>query len=367
VFTHERTERSGLCSSDQLGAFITTLPSGTSLNDTSIFTSGLRFDSPSFPSDTGSIGGDNSDYPTTTSTASGELGSGIAEDITDPYGGDYTQGETDEEIAEEEIAEEEAFEEAIDVEIHEIEAEAEAQEEADEEAADGYVSDWKVRHSGRGLSKRRWDDITGSVIDGVGAGSAKAADGQYEDEIGRGYGDEVGGGFGDTIDEGLGDEIGGGFGDAVDGGYGEEIGGVYDDAGGEVGGGLGDIYDEEPTTGSDSTSGSSAGVVTYSAPITYAVPKTGYYCVGERLSYIRHSFNADQTGIVPVTLVNSRAEGSDMALARRQATHAEYAGSVLFRNVFDGELPAVEYPKINVSFFHSDLQCLLTNESSTSL
>lgn len=45
-----------------------------------------------------------------------------------------------------------------------------------------------------------------------------------------------------------------------------------------------------------------------------------------------------------MTLVNSRSD-----IAERQATHAEYSGMVLFRNVFDGELPAVEYPKINVS------------------
>lgn len=50
-------------------------------------------------------------------------------------------------------------------------------------------------------------------------------------------------------------------------------------------------------------------------------------------------------GIVPVTLVNSRR-----ALEERQsATHAEYSGMVEFHNVFEGELPAVEYPKINVS------------------
>ncbi|ODN97486.1 major facilitator protein [Cryptococcus wingfieldii CBS 7118] len=63
----------------------------------------------------------------------------------------------------------------------------------------------------------------------------------------------------------------------------------------------------------------------YTSPITYAVPKTGYYCVG----------------IVPVTLVNSKRD-----LTKREATHAEYSGVVLFRNTFEGELPAVEYPKI---------------------
>jgi hypothetical protein len=31
------------------------------------------------------------------------------------------------------------------------------------------------------------------------------------------------------------------------------------------------------------------------------------------------------------------------------AEHASYSGTVIFRNVFVGELPAAEYPKINVS------------------
>ncbi|XAO22907.1 hypothetical protein I312_101682 [Cryptococcus bacillisporus CA1280] len=75
-----------------------------------------------------------------------------------------------------------------------------------------------------------------------------------------------------------------------------------------------------------STSTDQVSVPVYSGPITYAVPKTGYYCVG----------------IVPVTLVNSRDD-----VQERRATHAEYSGMVLFRNNFAGELPAVEYPKIH--------------------
>ncbi|UOH80485.1 hypothetical protein LQV05_003139 [Cryptococcus neoformans] len=83
------------------------------------------------------------------------------------------------------------------------------------------------------------------------------------------------------------------------------------------------------TADSDSTSTAPVSVPIFSAPITYAVPKTGYYCVG----------------IVPVTLVNSRDD-----VRERQATHAEYSGMVLFRNNFVGELPAVEYPKIHFYF-----------------
>lgn len=46
-----------------------------------------------------------------------------------------------------------------------------------------------------------------------------------------------------------------------------------------------------------------------------------------------------------MTLVNSRED----IPTPRQATHAEYSGLVFFRNTFVGELPAVEYPKIDVS------------------
>ena len=58
-----------------------------------------------------------------------------------------------------------------------------------------------------------------------------------------------------------------------------------------------------------------------------------------------------RTGVVPVTLVNSKKrsiERSDF-LPRQEATHASYSGSVLFKNTFEGQLPAAEYPKIGVS------------------
>jgi hypothetical protein len=69
----------------------------------------------------------------------------------------------------------------------------------------------------------------------------------------------------------------------------------------------------------------------------------------------RAMFDLVLSGVVPVTLVNSKKRESSPALIERQSTtHAEYSGSVLFRNQFVGELPAAEYPKIGVrllSFF----------------
>jgi hypothetical protein len=58
-------------------------------------------------------------------------------------------------------------------------------------------------------------------------------------------------------------------------------------------------------------------------PYRYQVAKTGYYCVGA----------------VPLTL--------DAGSATRNST--AYTGVVDFVNVFDGHLPAAEYPKVGVS------------------
>jgi len=44
--------RSGLCTSQQLGGFITSLPADVHLNSTSIYTTPLKFDPSSFPSET---------------------------------------------------------------------------------------------------------------------------------------------------------------------------------------------------------------------------------------------------------------------------------------------------------------------------
>ena len=49
---------------------------------------------------------------------------------------------------------------------------------------------------------------------------------------------------------------------------------------------------------------------------------------------------------MPVTVLQT----SSSALQERQSTdiHPSYKGTVLFRNVFDGELAATDYPKVNV-------------------
>ena len=47
-------------------------------------------------------------------------------------------------------------------------------------------------------------------------------------------------------------------------------------------------------------------------------------------------------------------------MQERQSTdiHPSYKGTVLFRNVFDGELPATDYPKVNVCGHCVRLPCI---------
>lgn len=70
------------------------------------------------------------------------------------------------------------------------------------------------------------------------------------------------------------------------------------------------------------------------------------------------------TAIVPVTVMTPTA-------ARQAPTdvpfHPTYNGAVLFRNTFDGELPAGDYPKVNVSSpFHLHKHTCRYTASSTS-
>jgi hypothetical protein len=85
----------------------------------------------------------------------------------------------------------------------------------------------------------------------------------------------------------------------------------------------------------------------YDKPIHYAVPKLGYYCVGESQSDSR----ALTAGVVPVTLRGETRRELAQVESRQAdgATHATFSGSILFRNQFKGELAAAEYPKIGVS------------------
>ncbi|PPQ63791.1 hypothetical protein CVT24_004333 [Panaeolus cyanescens] len=69
----------------------------------------------------------------------------------------------------------------------------------------------------------------------------------------------------------------------------------------------------------------SSGVLSYTSPIHYPVPKTGFYCVAA----------------IPVTVESTtKRADSDVPF------HPSYRGTILFKNTFDGELSASDYPKI---------------------
>lgn len=93
-------------------------------------------------------------------------------------------------------------------------------------------------------------------------------------------------------------------------------------------------------------------ILYYNEPIQYIVRKTGYYCVGTPLCLLLVFLllMSCATAIVPVTVISS---SQNRDIVPRQAPtdvpfHPSYHGSVLFKNKFNGRLPAAEYPKVNV-------------------
>ncbi|KIM70203.1 hypothetical protein SCLCIDRAFT_12757 [Scleroderma citrinum Foug A] len=77
---------------------------------------------------------------------------------------------------------------------------------------------------------------------------------------------------------------------------------------------------------------SPTGVLSYTSAIQYQVRKTGYYCVA----------------IVPVTVISPTTRQTSTDLV---PFHPTYNGVVLFKNTFDGQLPAADYPKVNFYLF----------------
>jgi hypothetical protein len=61
------------------------------------------------------------------------------------------------------------------------------------------------------------------------------------------------------------------------------------------------------------------------------------------------------TAIVPVTVLSSRRAPTDVPF------HPKYHGTVLFKNAFNGMLPATDYPKVNVRAFRSGDRLHRTN------
>jgi hypothetical protein len=103
------------------------------------------------------------------------------------------------------------------------------------------------------------------------------------------------------------------------------------------------VADSFPLEYRDHLNPSPSGVYTYTQPIQYIVRKTGYYCVGKLLFIDSIPFpHICITAIVPVTVQPKRAS-TDVPF------HPSYSGVVLFKNTFNGQLPATDYPKVTVS------------------
>ncbi|KAJ9094999.1 hypothetical protein QFC21_005792 [Naganishia friedmannii] len=363
--------RSGLCSKTDLGSFITTLPQGKQLEDTSIFTSGLRFASgsgselPTWSDDVEEAEPVYDKVTSTTSTSSTATRTGTktfkatatATAGSDPYDNadlpKDVEAELEAELEEalEEELEAEIFEEFEDAEMEdELEAEMEAEEEAFASFEDQRrqvkrgtrtLPPLRIGHAaatGRRQQRKRQivDDLGLEELGMFGSDGGEDAQEERLEEILQELEDEEAGYADDTFD--------GSFEDTY-----EQEENASSTSSSRKATSTSSSGGKRPSSGLGSgnnvdgiSAGSGASVPVYNGAITYAVPKTGYYCVG----------------VVPVTLVNSRKRSAlpvGPLLTQRQAEHAEYAGSVLFRNTFKGELPAAEYPKIGFYGFLSVL------------
>lgn len=96
------------------------------------------------------------------------------------------------------------------------------------------------------------------------------------------------------------------------------------------------------------TVANSSAIITYTEPIHYPVEKTGFYCVGKLI------FDDLETKLVADTFLQAVIPITVQSPSTRRAStgallHPSYEGSVLFRNTFNGLLPATDYPKVNVN------------------
>ena len=54
------------------------------------------------------------------------------------------------------------------------------------------------------------------------------------------------------------------------------------------------------------------------------------------------------SAVVPVTVLQTPSASSEESKRQSSDIHPSYHGTVLFRNAFDGQLAATDYPKVNV-------------------
>ena len=259
------TVRSGLCSSSQLGDFITSLPSDT-VGDSSIYTSALRFGSDS------SIGGGFTD----TDDAITEPWDGSAEDESQNSGETFDDGydtplEQPDPLHEPLGSEDEYEPTPVTDEYESTPVDDEPSDEGDETGDTPAEDD-----SGWGWWKKR--QILGDLgsVGGIGIGSAMPQTIDGGDEVGIQEAQDEGNGDGDGVD--WGDDVTDG--DWIDESQPDEGSGESTDQGEQS---EEEQSGEEEGSNDQDVSGGQVqtGVQTYTQPIRYPVPKTGYYCIGE--------------------------------------------------------------------------------------
>jgi len=112
-----------------------------------------------------------------------------------------------------------------------------------------------------------------------------------------------------------------------------------------------------PTTTPSENTPTTDAILWYEKPIHYEVTKTGYYCIGTfklRQSFHNIAYNRAITGVIPVTVLH---QGDSNSNVNGTHTHASFSGVVLFKNAFEGYLPATDYPKITVSNLSYNYAC----------
>lgn len=282
-----RAVRSGACSKGDLGAFITTLPQGKTLNDTSIFTTGLRFDADAFGGGAGyDLGGsDEREKEVLDMDPFDDISEGRLPDD------DFPETETD------------IFDNAPE----DPEALAAAIEEAQFAAEDAGFQGSHVPYPGEAHGKRRLPSLR---IGYPGRVTKEKGKRQFEDDLGlEDLGFLDGGEATDAEEEALEEELEEIL-QEIEAEESEGFEGVEEgEYGGADEGGYEEEYPEPTSTSSSRVSkptsapkrpsaglengvadgASSNAVPVYRGAITYAVPKTGYYCVGTSLSSFRLS------------------------------------------------------------------------------
>lgn len=269
--------RSGLCTSSDLGSFISSLPSGITLDQTSIFTSGIRFDESSFPSEPIDTEED-AEEPTYEEITSVDEAIAPGQGMTATRSADEPLETNETEVVDD------SWQKNSENGVENDTAAEEAAEELYEEIMSGENDGLRRRsHHVRRQTKLP------SLRLGHAAGRRKRqfedGDSYVDDDAEEEYGSTTDDTYGEAVDTANKDY---GFDDSLSGLEGEDYGSDTSNEDNEPSTTSSDIplptkatHKTHKPALSNGISDSSSAVPIYTAPIVYHVSKTGYYCIGE--------------------------------------------------------------------------------------